>query len=62
MTTDEILAGLEECKRRNITVFLDNDDVHAWDEDTDEYLLQDVLPYRLMEILLTHFGVQWEGV
>ena len=61
-TDEEVLAQLTAARDRGLTVSVDNDALNAYDEDADEYVLNDVHPVQALQVLLAHFGLMWENV
>lgn len=59
---EEIKNALEECKERDITIWIDNDHIGVRDPDKDYEPILAVHPYRLMEVLLELYGIKYEHV
>lgn len=56
-----VLDQLEEAKRRDLVVYLDNDHISAWDEEADEYVVG-AHPEEVLRALLHWFGLRHENV
>lgn len=56
-----VLDQLEEAKRRDLVIYIDNDHIGAHDEETDEAIVG-AMPHEVLEALLDWFGLRHEPV